>query len=51
MKDYLATTKVNRRLATSIPSAIRTKFDINEGDTLFWDIEDNKIILKTKSEL
>lgn len=49
MKDYLATTKVNSRLATSIPSAIRTKFEINEGDIIYWDIEDDKIIIKTKS--
>ena len=49
MKDYLATTKVNSRLATSIPSAIRTKFEINEGDIIYWDIEDDKIIIKTKN--
>ena len=48
MKDYISKTKVNSRLATSIPSAIRTKFDIEAGDELYWDIEDNRIIIKTK---
>ena len=46
MKDYISKTKVNTRLATSIPSAIRTKFDIEAGDELYWDIEDNKIVIK-----
>lgn len=50
MKDYLATSKVNSRLATSIPSPIRTKFDIKQGDTLFWDIKENLIIIKTNTE-
>lgn len=44
-------TKVNTRLATSIPSAIRTKFDIKAGDELYWDIEDDKIIIKTKDSI
>ena len=51
MKDYISKTKVHTRLATSIPSAIRTKFDIKTGDELFWDIEDDKIIIKTKDLL
>lgn len=51
MKDYISKTKVNSRLATSIPSAIRTKFDIEVGDELYWDIEDDKIIIKTKDSL
>lgn len=51
MKDYISKTKVNSRLATSIPSAIRTKFDIKAGDELYWDIEDNKIIIKTKDSV
>jgi len=51
MKDYISKTKVNSRLATSIPSAIRTKCDIKAGDELFWDIEDNKIIIKTKDSV
>ena len=34
MKDSISKTKVNSRLATSIPSAIRTKFDIEAGDEL-----------------
>lgn len=51
MKDYISKTKVNSRLATSIPSAIRTKFDIETGDILYWDIEDDKIIIKTKDSV
>lgn len=51
MKDYISKTKVNTKLATSIPSAIRTKFDIKAGDELYWDIEDNKIIIKTKDSI
>ena len=51
MKDYISKTKVNSRLATSIPSAIRTKFDIETGDELYWDIEDNKIVIKTKDSV
>lgn len=51
MKDYISKTKVNSKLATSIPSAIRTKFDIKAGDELYWDIENNKIILKTKDSV
>ena len=51
MKNYISKTKVNSRLATSIPSAIRTKFDIKAGDEIYWDIEDNKIIIKTKDSI
>ena len=51
MKNYISNTKVNSRLATSIPSAIRTKFDIKAGDEIYWDIEDNKIIIKTKDSI
>lgn len=51
MKDYISKTKVNTRLATSIPSAIRTKFDIEVGDKLYWDIEDNRIVIKTKDSI
>jgi len=51
MKDYLSKTKVNSRFATSIPSAIRTKFDIKIGDELYWDIKENTIIIKTKEEI
>lgn len=51
MKDYISKTKVNSKLATSIPSAIRTKFDIKSGDEIYWDIEDNKIIIKTKDSI
>lgn len=51
MKDYISKTKVNTRLATSIPSPIRTKFDIKSGDVLYWDIEDNKIVIKTKESI
>ena len=51
MKDYISKTKVNSRLATSIPAAIRTKFDIKNGDELYWDIEDDKIIIKTKESI
>lgn len=48
MKDYLATSKVNSRFATSIPAPIRTKFDIKKGDIIFWDIKNDEIIFKTK---
>lgn len=48
MKNYIASTKVNSKLATSIPSAIRTKFEIKAGNTLYWDIINNQIIIKTE---
>ena len=51
MKDYISKTKVNTRLATSIPAAIRTNFDIKTGDELYWDIKDDKIIIKTKDSI
>ena len=51
MKYYISKTKVNTRLATSIPAAIRTKFDIKTGDELYWDIKDDKIIIKTKDSI
>lgn len=45
-KDYLAKSIVSKKKSVNIPSIIRQQFDIQPGMTLYWDIEDGKIILR-----
>lgn len=45
-KDHLANSIVSKKKSTNIPSVIRQQFDIQPGNTLFWDIVDNEIVLK-----
>lgn len=53
--SYLTTTKVSKNKSTYssvIPAPIKNKFNLEKGQVLFWDIEDNKIIItpETKSD-
>ena len=51
--SFLTTTKVSqskKTVSTVIPSPIKNKFNIEKGQTLFWDIEDNKIIIVPEPE-
>ena len=43
-------TKVTRNYQITIPSDVRKKLGIKEGDVLVVDVEDGKVVLK-KSEL
>lgn len=46
--SYLTTTKIskNRNTYSSvIPAPIKNKFNLTKGQVLYWDIEDNKIII------
>lgn len=46
--NYLTTTKVSKNkstYSTVIPAPIKNKFGLEKGQILFWDIEDNKIII------
>ena len=46
--SYLTTTKVSQNKSTYssvIPAPIKNKFGLTKGQILFWDIEDNKIII------
>lgn len=45
-KDYLAKSIVSKKKSVNIPSIIRQQFDIQPGMTLYWDIEEGKIILR-----
>ena len=50
LKDpsFLTTTKVSKNKSTYssvIPAPIKNKFGLEKGQVLFWDIEDNKIII------
>lgn len=45
-KDHLAKSIVSKKKSVNIPSIIRQQFDIQPGMTLYWDIEDGKIILR-----
>lgn len=46
--SYLTTTKVSKNKSTYssvIPAPIKNKFNLSKGQVLYWDIEDNKIII------
>lgn len=46
--SYLTTTKVSKNKSTYssvIPAPIKNKFNLEKGQVLYWDIEDNKIII------
>ena len=46
--SYLTTTKVSKNKSTYssvIPAPIKNKFNLTKGQVLYWDIEDNKIII------
>ena len=46
--SYLTTTKVSKNKSTYssvIPAPIKNKFNLEKGQILFWDIEDNKFII------
>ena len=46
--NYIAKTKISKSdttLSTVIPSPIKTKFGLDKGHILFWDIKENKIII------
>lgn len=45
-KKHLAKSIVSKKKSTNIPSVIRQQFDIQPGNTLFWDILDGEIVLK-----
>lgn len=50
--SYLTTTKVSKNKSTYssvIPAPIKNKFNLTKGQVLFWDIEDNKIIITPES--
>lgn len=49
-KDHLAKSIVSKKKSVNIPSIIRQQFDIQPGMTLYWDIEDGKIILRVGNE-
>ena len=45
---FIAKTKISKSdttLSTVIPSPIKTKFGLDKGQVLFWDIKENKIII------
>lgn len=46
--SYLTTTKISKNkstFSTVIPAPIKNKFNLSKGQVLYWDIEDNKIII------
>ena len=46
--SYLTTTKVSQNKTTFssvIPAPIKNKFNLTKGQVLYWDIEENKIII------
>ena len=46
--NFIAKTKISKSdttLSTVIPSPIKTKFGLDKGQVLFWDIKENKIII------
>lgn len=46
--SYLTTTKISKNKSTYssvIPAPIKNKFNLSKGQVLYWDIEDNKIII------
>ena len=46
--SYLTTTKISKNKSTYssvIPAPIKNKFNLTKGQVLYWDIEDNKIII------
>ena len=46
--SYLTTTKVSKNKSTYssvIPAPIKNKFNLSKGQVLYWDIEENKIII------
>ena len=46
--SYLTTTKISKNKSTYssvIPAPIKNKFNLEKGQVLYWDIEDNKIII------
>jgi len=43
-------TKISKGYQVVVPSIIRNKFRIKEGDSLVWEILDNKIIVKPKKK-
>ena len=45
-KNHLAKSIVSKKKSTNIPSVIRHQFDIQPGDTIFWDLLDGEIVLK-----
>ena len=45
-KNHLAKSVVSKKKSTNIPSVIRHQFDIQPGDTIFWDLLDGEIVLK-----
>lgn len=49
-KDHLAKSIVSKKKSVNIPSIIRQQFDIQPGMTLYWDIEDGKIILRVAND-
>lgn len=49
--NYLAKTKISNKNSISVPSAIRTKFNLKAGDILYWDIiQENNIIIRLNQE-
>jgi len=46
--SYLTTTKISKNkstFSTVIPAPIKNKFNLSKGQALYWDIEENKIII------
>lgn len=46
--SFLTTTKVSKNkstFSTVIPAPIKNKFNLSKGQVLYWDIEENKIII------
>ena len=46
--SFLTTTKISKNkstFSTVIPAPIKNKFNLSKGQVLYWDIEDNKIII------
>lgn len=46
--NFLTTTKISKNKSTYssvIPAPIKNKFNLSKGQVLYWDIEDNKIII------
>ena len=50
VNNYLAKSKISKKQSVSVPSAIRNKFDLKPGDTIYWDIEDDTIIVRLNQE-
>ena len=46
--SFLTTTKISKNkstFSTVIPAPIKNKFNLSKGQVLYWDIEENKIII------